>query len=106
MGCCEHKWFDFGGSKGMHLPLAELSYIHNYHSSIDYVVFEMLCERKCRSPVLWTKVGSSQLIGSELVRETTNKVLRLKRDLRQREICLKSYADDRHKPLEFVLVIL
>ena len=61
----------------------------------------MLHERKCRSPVLWTKVGSSQLIGPELVRETTNTVLRLKRDLRQREIRLKSYADDRRKPLEF-----
>ena len=32
--------FDFGGSRGIHLPLAEFSYINNYHSSIEYVSCE------------------------------------------------------------------
>ncbi|GJU44154.1 putative reverse transcriptase domain-containing protein [Tanacetum coccineum] len=47
--------------------------------------------RKCRSPVLWAKIGDSRLIGPELVQETTDKVVvirdRLKaaRDLRFRK---------------------
>ena len=53
---------------GVYLYRAEFSYINNYHSSNKYVAYEMLYERKCRSPVLWTKVGSSQLIGPELER--------------------------------------
>lgn len=44
---------DFGGSWDTHLPLAEFSYNNNYHSSIRCAPFEMLYERKCRSPVLW-----------------------------------------------------
>jgi hypothetical protein len=46
----------------MHLPLAEFSYNNNYHSSIKNVPFEVWYERKCRLPVLWTEVGTSQLI--------------------------------------------
>ena len=32
----------FGGSRGIHLPLAEFSYINNYHSSMEYVSCEKL----------------------------------------------------------------
>nr|GFA34865.1 putative reverse transcriptase domain-containing protein [Tanacetum cinerariifolium]GFA34906.1 putative reverse transcriptase domain-containing protein [Tanacetum cinerariifolium] len=35
-------------------------------------------ERKCRSPVLWAVVGENQLIGPEMVQETTNKVVLIK----------------------------
>ena len=65
---------DFGGSWDTHLPLAEFSYNNSYHSSIRCAPFEMLYRRKCRSPVLWAEVGTSQLIGPELVQETTNMV--------------------------------
>nr|GFC60241.1 putative reverse transcriptase domain-containing protein [Tanacetum cinerariifolium] len=62
---------DFGGSWDTHLPLVEFSYNKSYHMSIKYVPFEALYGRKCRSPVIWTEVGESQLIGPELVQETT-----------------------------------
>ena len=79
--------FEFGGSWGMHLPLAEFSYNSSYHSGNCYAPFEMWYGRKCRSPVLWAEVGTSQLIGPELERETTNKVFSyLKGELRQRVI--------------------
>ncbi|GJV12387.1 putative reverse transcriptase domain-containing protein [Tanacetum coccineum] len=63
----------------------------SYHSSIYCAPFEALYGRKCRSPLLWVEIGNSGLIGSELVQETTNKVVvirdRLKaaRDLRFRK---------------------
>ncbi|GKA26809.1 putative reverse transcriptase domain-containing protein [Tanacetum coccineum] len=38
-----------------------------YHTSVKCAPFEALYERKCRSLVIWTEVGESQLIGPELV---------------------------------------
>nr|GEV66247.1 putative reverse transcriptase domain-containing protein [Tanacetum cinerariifolium] len=57
---------DFEGSWDVHLPLVELSYNNNYHSSVRCASFEALYGRKCRSLILWAKVGEGQLIGSEI----------------------------------------
>nr|GEZ70368.1 putative reverse transcriptase domain-containing protein [Tanacetum cinerariifolium] len=70
---------DFDGSWNIHLPLAEFSYNNSYHSSIRCAPIEALYGRKSRSPVLWAEIGDSKLIGQEL----------------------KSYADNRRKPLKF-----
>ncbi|GJW82206.1 putative reverse transcriptase domain-containing protein [Tanacetum coccineum] len=64
---------DFGGSWDVHLPLAEFSYNNSYHSSIR----------------------------SELVQETTDKVVLIKEKLKATRDRQKSYADNRRKPLEF-----
>ncbi|GJV95709.1 putative reverse transcriptase domain-containing protein [Tanacetum coccineum] len=64
---------DFGSGWDKHLPLAEFSYNNSYHASIKAAPFEALYGRKCRSP--------NQLLAA-----------------RSRQ---KSYADVRHKPLEF-----
>ncbi|GKF03828.1 putative reverse transcriptase domain-containing protein [Tanacetum coccineum] len=60
---------DFGGSWDAHLPLIGFSYKNSYHTSVKCAPFEALYERKCRSLVIWTEVGESQLIGPELVRK-------------------------------------
>ncbi|GKE60636.1 reverse transcriptase domain-containing protein [Tanacetum coccineum] len=54
-----------------HLPLVEFSYNNSYQASIKAAPFEALYDRKCRSPVCWAKVGQVQLIGPEIVQETT-----------------------------------
>ncbi|GJV57062.1 putative reverse transcriptase domain-containing protein [Tanacetum coccineum] len=91
---------DFEGSWDVHLPLLECSYNNNYHSSVRCASLEALYGRKCRSPIMWTEIEEGQLIGPELVQETTEKILqikdRLKADDRQ-----KRYVDKRRKPLEF-----
>ncbi|GJR71205.1 hypothetical protein Tco_0083570 [Tanacetum coccineum] len=53
------------------------------------------------SPVLWAEIGESSLIGPELVQETTNKVVLIKEKLKAARDRQKSYANNRHKPLEF-----
>ncbi|GJX68480.1 hypothetical protein Tco_0304207 [Tanacetum coccineum] len=53
------------------------------------------------SPVIWTEVGESQLIGPELVQETTEKIFQIKERLITARSRQKSYADKRRKPLEF-----
>ncbi|GJT73657.1 mannan endo-1,4-beta-mannosidase 6 isoform X1 [Tanacetum coccineum] len=63
--------------------------------------FEALYGRKCRSPVLWAEIGESSLIGPELVQKTTDKVVLIKEKLKAARDSQKSYADNRHKPLEF-----
>ncbi|GKG26335.1 putative reverse transcriptase domain-containing protein, partial [Tanacetum coccineum] len=62
---------DFGGSWDTHLPLVEISYNNSYHTSIKCAPFEALYGQKCRSLAIWTEVGESQLIGPEIVQETT-----------------------------------
>ncbi|GJV21318.1 putative reverse transcriptase domain-containing protein [Tanacetum coccineum] len=92
---------DFGGNWDVHLPLAEFSYNNSYHSSIQCAPFEALYGRKCRSLVLWAKIGESSLIGPELVQETTDKVVLIKEKLKAARDRQKSYADNRRKLLEF-----
>ncbi|GKB47828.1 putative reverse transcriptase domain-containing protein [Tanacetum coccineum] len=62
---------DFGGSWDRHFPLVEFSYNNSYHASIKAAPFEALYGRKCRSPICWSEVGDSQLIGPEMIRKTT-----------------------------------
>ncbi|GKB69395.1 putative reverse transcriptase domain-containing protein [Tanacetum coccineum] len=92
---------DFGGSWDTHLSLVEFSYNNSYHTSVKCAPFEALYGRKCRSPVIWTEVGESQLIGPELVQETTEKIFQIKERLKTARSRQKSYADKRRKPLEF-----
>ncbi|GJS49794.1 reverse transcriptase domain-containing protein [Tanacetum coccineum] len=92
---------DFRGSWDVHLPLVEFSYNNSYHSSVRCAPFEALYGRKCRSPIMWAEVGEGQLIGPELVQETTEKISQIKDRLKAARDRQKSYADKRRKPLEF-----
>lgn len=92
---------DFGGNWDTHLPLAEFSYNNSYHTSIKCAPFEALYGRKCRSPVVWAEVGESQMIGPEIVQETTDKIFQIKDRLKTARDRQKSYADNRRKPLGF-----
>ncbi|GJR55194.1 putative reverse transcriptase domain-containing protein [Tanacetum coccineum] len=73
---------DFEGSWDVHLPLVEFSYNNSYHSIVRCAPFEALYGRKCRSPIMWAKVGEGQLIGPELVQETTEKISQIKDGLK------------------------
>ncbi|GKD52434.1 putative reverse transcriptase domain-containing protein, partial [Tanacetum coccineum] len=92
---------DFGGNWDIHLPLVEFSYNNSYHTSIKCAPFEALYERKCRSPIIWAEVGESQLIGPEIMQETTDKIFQFKERLKTARDRQKSYADNERKPLEF-----
>ncbi|GJR94004.1 putative reverse transcriptase domain-containing protein [Tanacetum coccineum] len=92
---------DFGGSWDVHLPLVEFSYNNSYHSSVRCAPFKALYGRKCRSPILWGEVREGQLIGPEIVQETTEKISQIKDRLKTARDRQKSYADKRRKPLEF-----
>nr|GEX36770.1 reverse transcriptase domain-containing protein [Tanacetum cinerariifolium] len=69
---------DFGESWNVYLLLVEFSYNNSYHSSVRCTPFEALYGRKCCLPIMWAEVEEGQLIGSELVQETTEKISQIK----------------------------
>ncbi|GJV47664.1 putative reverse transcriptase domain-containing protein [Tanacetum coccineum] len=92
---------NFGKGWDRHLPLVKFSYNNSYHTSIKAAPFEALYGRKCRSPICWAEVGDAQLTGPEIVHETTEKIIQIKKRIQVARDRQKSYADRRHKPLEF-----
>nr|GEY67869.1 reverse transcriptase domain-containing protein [Tanacetum cinerariifolium] len=88
---------DFGKGWERHLPLVEFSYNNSYHASIKAAPFEALYGRKCRSPVCWAEVGDAQLTDPEIIQETTEKIVQIKKRLQAAHDRQKSYADVRHK---------
>ncbi|GJY78661.1 putative reverse transcriptase domain-containing protein [Tanacetum coccineum] len=92
---------DFGNGWIKHLPLVEFSYNNSYHTSIKASPFEALYDRKCRSPVCWAEVGEAQLTGPDLIQETTKKIIQIKQRIQAARNRQKSYADLKHKPMEF-----
>ncbi|GJX21633.1 putative reverse transcriptase domain-containing protein [Tanacetum coccineum] len=93
---------DFRESWDVHLPLVEFSYNNSYHSSMRCASFEALYGRKCHSPIMWAEVGESQLIGPELVQETTKKILQIKDRLKAARDRLVAYRLDLPKELNGV----
>ncbi|GJS62537.1 putative reverse transcriptase domain-containing protein [Tanacetum coccineum] len=85
----------------VHLPLVEFLYNNSYHSSVRCAPFKALYGKECRSPIMWAEVGEGQLIGPELVQETTEKISQIKDRLKVACDRQKSYVDKKRKPLEF-----
>ncbi|GJX71029.1 putative reverse transcriptase domain-containing protein [Tanacetum coccineum] len=92
---------NFKGSWDTHLSLDEFSNNNIYHTSIRCEPFEALYGRKCRSPVVWAKVDKSQMIGHEIVQETTDKIFQIKDRLKAARNRQKSYTGNHKKPLKF-----
>ena len=63
--------------------------------------YEALYGRPCRSPICWTEVGASSITGPDLIRDTSEKVSLIRQHLLMAQSQQKSYADVRHRPLEF-----
>nr|GFB78762.1 putative reverse transcriptase domain-containing protein [Tanacetum cinerariifolium] len=92
---------DFGKGWVNHLSLVEFSYNNSYYASIKAAPFEALYGRKCCSPVFWTKVRETQILGPELIQEPTEKIVQIKQRMQAARNRQKSYADLKRKPMEF-----
>ncbi|KAL1224869.1 hypothetical protein V5N11_015647 [Cardamine amara subsp. amara] len=94
---------DWGGHWADHLNLVEFAYNNSYQASIGMAPFEALYGRPCRTPLCWTQVGESSLLGADFVKETTEKVRIVKLNMKEAQDRQKSYADRRRKELEFAV---
>nr|GEW03880.1 putative reverse transcriptase domain-containing protein [Tanacetum cinerariifolium] len=84
-----------------HLSLVEFSYNNTYHASIKAAPFEALYDQKCRSPVCWVEVGEVKFLGPEIVQETTEKIIQIKKRIKATCDRQKSYSDLKRKMMEF-----
>nr|GEW13959.1 putative reverse transcriptase domain-containing protein [Tanacetum cinerariifolium] len=102
-------WKSLQKALGMQLYLSttyhpqtdEFLYNNSYHTSMKCSSFEALYRRKCRMPIDWEEVRESQLIRPEIVQETTDKIVQIKKILKAARDRQKSYADNQRKPLNF-----
>jgi hypothetical protein len=83
------------------LPLAEFSYNNSYQESINMAPFEALCGRRCQTPLNWSASGERWFFRPDLVKETEEKVQRIRHNLKEAQARQKNYADKRHRPLVF-----
>ncbi|GKB39028.1 putative reverse transcriptase domain-containing protein [Tanacetum coccineum] len=84
---------DFGKGWERHLPLVELSYNNSYHTTIKAAPFEALYGQKCRSSVCKAEVRDVQLIGPEIIHETTKKIVQIRQRLQAARYRQRSYAN-------------
>ena len=81
--------------------MVEFSYNNSYHTSIGVAPFEALYGRKCRSPLCWSDAGDRQLVGPDVVQETTDKIAQIRDRISAARDRQKAYADRKRKPQEF-----
>ena len=94
---------DFGGQWDQFLPLAEFAYNNSYHSSIEMAPFEALYGRRCRSPIGWFDAFEVRPWGTDLLRESLDKVKLIQDRLLMAQSRQKSYADRKVRDLEFMV---
>nr|GEX96650.1 putative reverse transcriptase domain-containing protein [Tanacetum cinerariifolium] len=72
-------------------------------TNIKSAPFEALYGRKCCLPICWAEVGDAQLIGPEIIHETTKKIFHIKKHIQAARDKQKSLADMNCKPMEFLV---
>jgi hypothetical protein len=92
---------EFRGNWEDLLPLVEFTYNNSHQATIGMSPYEALYGRKCRTLICWEKVGEKKLLGPKMVQLTTNKVIVIKKRMKEAQDRKKHYADSRRRPLEF-----
>jgi hypothetical protein len=89
------------GSWDQNLPWAEFSYNNSYQESLKMAPFEVLYGRRCRTPLNWIELGEKVVFGPDLVKEAKATVRRIQDNLKAAKSRQETYANKRHRPLEF-----
>jgi hypothetical protein len=63
--------------------------------------FEVLYERRCRTPLNWIEPIEKVIFGPDLVEEAEATVRRIQDNLKAAKSCQETYANKRRRPLEF-----
>ena len=85
---------DLKGSLEEHLPLVEFAYNNSYQASIQMAPYEAFYGRPCRSTICWIKVGERSINGSDLIRDTFEKVNLIRKRLLTAQSRQKSKPTD------------
>ena len=63
--------------------------------------FKALYGRKCKTPLMWSKVGERPFFGPESIEEAVENVAKVRENLKIAQSRQKSYADKRQRELTF-----
>jgi hypothetical protein len=85
------------------LPWAEFLYNNGYQESLKMAPFEVLYGCQCCTPLNWIEPGEKAIFGPDLVEEAKAAISRIQENLRVTRLCQESYANKRHRPLEFAV---
>jgi hypothetical protein len=92
---------DFGGSWVDKLSLIEFSYNNSYHATIKMAPYEALYGRKCRTPLCWSDISETVILGPEFIEKSTSQIRLIQKRMKAAQDRQKSYADRKRRPLEF-----
>ena len=91
---------DFLGSWDRYILLMEFSYNNNYQSSVGMAPYEALYGR-CRTSMCWTELNEQKIIGTDLVKDTEEKVQIIQQRLKAASDRQRSYANLKRKDIEY-----
>jgi hypothetical protein len=63
--------------------------------------FEMLYDRRCRTPLFWNETGERKVFGLDILEEAEKQVRMVRENLCVAQSRQKSYADHRRRELRF-----
>jgi hypothetical protein len=92
---------EYPGSWDKNLSWAEFSYNSGYQESLKMAPFEALYGRQCRTPLNWIETGEKTIFGPDIVVEVETTVRRIQENLKATKLRQESYANNRHRPLQF-----
>nr|GFC38738.1 putative reverse transcriptase domain-containing protein [Tanacetum cinerariifolium] len=82
-------------------PRFASNFWRSLQNALDIRLDMTLYGRKCRLPICWTEFGDAQILGPELIQETTEKIVQIKQKMQAARDRQKSCADLKRKPMEF-----
>jgi hypothetical protein len=92
---------EYPGSWDKNLPWVEFSYNNSYQESLKMAPFEVLYGCRCRTPLNWIELGQKVIFGPDIVDEAKATARRIQDNLKAVKSHLESYANKRHRPLQF-----
>ncbi|XP_070007786.1 uncharacterized protein [Nicotiana sylvestris] len=88
---------------GLTFAFAEFSYNNSCQSSIEMDTFEALYGQRCRLPIAWFDPGEANLYGTDLVKDSLEKVKLIQERLGTTQSREKSYTDQKARDLSFMV---
>jgi hypothetical protein len=89
------------GSWDPNICWAEFSYNNSYEESLKTALFKVLYGCQCRTPLNWIELGERVIFGPDLIKKAEATVRRIQDNLKATKSCQETYANKRHRPLEF-----
>lgn len=88
------RWEDY-------LHLVEFAYNNSWHTSLQMSPFEVLYERKCRTPASWGGPEYRLMLGPDMLKEMEDTVKEVRVNLKAAQDRQKSFADRKRRFKEY-----